>query len=266
MDKRLAALIGLSVLVVLAGCNGATGPQSPSSTTTEPGENETDQPEVVYNGVQLPDGTTATHINETQVLTAQQSLLASQDYRVGINLTHAAAGGVANTTTIIASNRSHQQLYLRSDLPGRTLEEYYAANRSLSRTEIGNETSVRESEVDSFEAIHEREAQPGSLLTALLTAAEFTAVNTTAIDGHDAIVYNVTDVSGSNSSRFPPVIERFNGSMTIDDRGLIRDISLTTLGVRNGTVEAMFQEYRTLRYGDVRVQEPGWVQNQSQGT
>lgn len=265
MDKRVAALIGLSILVVLAGCNGATGPQSPASTSPVPAENETDTSETVYNGVQLPNGTAATSITETEVLAGHQALLANQDYRIGINLTHGTAGRIVNTTTVIASNRSSQQLYLQSDLPGRTFEKYSTDTQSVSRTIIGNDTSISESGVDSFEAVHEREAQPGGLLTSILTSAEFAAVNTTTIDGQDAIVYNITDVSGTNSTRLPSEVEQFYGSLTIDDHGLIHEATLGTLGTQNGTVVAMYQEYRTLKYGDVEVEEPGWVQNQTQG-
>ncbi|RXK48680.1 DUF7537 family lipoprotein [Halorientalis pallida] len=263
MKKRLAALIGLSILIALAGCGGTTSPQSSINSPSERAENGTDQTRVVYDGVQLPNGTTATHINETQVLATQQNLLEKQDYRIGINLTHAMAGRIANTTTIIASNRSQQQLHVQSNLPGRSLREYYTANRSLSRIKIGNETSVSEDTVDSFRVVHEREARPRGLLTDLLTAAEFSATSTKTIDGHNAVIYNVTGVSGANSSRFPPIMKKFSGSMTIDNRGLIHNATLSTLGVRNGTVEAMFQEYRTLNYRGVRVEQPDWVQNQT---
>lgn len=264
MDKRLVALIGLSILVALAGCNGATGPQSPTTSGDPPSQNETNQSEAVFEGVQLPNGTTATTINETQVLAAHHSLLASRDYRIGINLTHVKAGRIANTTTTIASNKSRQQLYLQSDLPGRSLGKYYTENKSLSRRVVGNDTTVTVDSIDSFNTIHERQARPGDLLTTLLVAAEFSAVNTTTVDGHDAVVYNVTNVSGSNSTRLPPTINQFNGSLIIDERGIIWKASLLTVGIRDGMVEAMLQEYRTLEHGNVRVTQPDWVQNQTQ--
>lgn len=265
MSNRLIALIGLSILVVLAGCNGATAPQSPTSTSPSESPQQNDkQPGAVFNGVQLPNGTTATSINETQVLATHQSVLTRKDYRIGINLTHATPGRITNTTTVIASNRSSNQLYFRSDLPGRTLQKYYTANQSLTRTVIENNSSVRVSNIDSFESIHERKARPGELLTTLLRVANFTAVNTTTVDGRDAIIYNITNISESNTTRIPSIIEQFNGSMTIGERGIIWEATLLTVGIRSGTIEVMVQEYRTLEYGTVDVKEPAWVQNRTE--
>jgi hypothetical protein len=264
MDKRLVGLVGLSLLIVLAGCSGAGGPQSPSTSSKSTPQNGMNQPEATFGNVQFPSGAAATSINETQVLSGHQSVLTNRDYRLGINLTHAVSGQVANTTTIIASNKSRHRLYLQSYLPGRSLQEYYTANRSLSRTIVGDNISRTVNETGSLEAVQKRQAQPGDLLTTLLATSNFTAVNTTTIDGYDAVIYNVTDVSASNSSRLPPTIEQFNGSMTIDERGVIWEAALLTVGTRDGTVEAMFQEYQIISYGSVHVGKPEWARNQTQ--
>ncbi len=264
MSKRLIALFGLSILVILAGCNGTTGPQSPTGTQSEIiTQNDTDKSETVFNGVELPDGTTASSINQTEVLSSHQSLLANQDYQVEINLTHVRSGRITNTTTVIASNRSRRQLQLQSDLPGRSLQEYYTANQSMSRREVGGSVTYNTDKVDSFESVHRREARGGSLLTAILAASKFTAVNTTTVDGYDAVRYNVTDVSGVNSTRLPSTIQQFNGSIVIGERGIIWKATLLTVGTRNETVEAMAQKYQTLKYGNVRVKKPEWVQNRT---
>jgi hypothetical protein len=264
MVKRLTALIGLSILVVLAGCSGTTGPQSPTSTPSgSTPQSTTDQPANQFDGVELPNGTTAASINESAVLLAHQSLLASQDYRIGINLTHATSGRVANTTTVIASNRSQRQLHLQSDLPGRSLQEYYTANQSMSRREVGGDVTFNTDKIDSFESVHKREAGAGSLLTTVLTTAEFNAVNTTTVDGNQAVIYNVTDVSGANSTRLPSTIQQFNGTVIIGERGIIWEATLLTVGVQNERVEAMVQEYQTLEHGNIRVKKPEWVQNRT---
>jgi hypothetical protein len=263
MDKRLIALVGLSLFVVLAGCNASTDLTSPTSTPSELSpQNETTENESELDSAEFPDWATTTNIEQIRALTAHQSTLANADYKIGVNLTHAQPGRSINTTTIISSNKSNSRLHLQSDLPGRTLQQYYTANELSSQTVIGNNTTVEVGNItDSFEAIHEREARPGELLTSLLTASNFTAVNTTTIDGHDAIIYNITNVSGENSTRLPSPVYQFNGSMTIDERGIIWEASLMTVGSRNGSATALLQEYRTLKYGNVSVEKPQWVQN-----
>jgi hypothetical protein len=267
MDKQLLALVGLSLLVVLAGCNGSTGPASPTNTPSEsPPQTETPENRSEIDGVELPGWATVTNINEIQALTLHQSTLANKDYKIGVNLTHARPGSSVNTTTIISSNISTAQLHLQSDLPGRTVQQYDTANHSLSQTVIGDNTTVDVSNnTKTFEQTHASEARPGELLTSLLTASNFTAVNTTTIDGHDAVVYNVTNVSGADSTRLPSTIYQFNGSMTVDERGIIWEASLMTVGDQNGSTTALIQEYRTLKYGNVSVEKPAWVQNHTQG-
>jgi hypothetical protein len=53
--------------------------------------------------------------------------------------------------------------------------------------------------------------------------------------------------------------------MTVDERGIIWEASLMTVGDQNGSTTALIQEYRTLKYGNVSVEEPAWVQNHTQG-
>lgn len=265
MDKRLIALVGLSLLVALAGCNGSTGPTSPTSTSSESlPQNQTTENKSELNGVEFPEWATVTNIDEIQALTAHQSTLANTDYKIGINLTRSRPGQYINTTTIISSNKTNSQLHLQSNLPGRTLQQYYTANQSLSQTVIGNNTTVTVSNnTYAFEEIHKREARPGELLTSLLMTSNFTAVNTTTVGGHDAIVYNITDVDGKNTTRLPSTIHRFNGSMIMDERGIIWEASLMTVGSQNGSAIAMLQEYQTLKDENVGVDEPKWVQNQT---
>lgn len=267
MHQHLAALT-LSLLVVTAGCSGLVNsddstpiatPEASTSTTEE--NNSLDTSNITF-----PNGTSENGFeNVSHVLSTHQARLASDDYQSIYNLTHVRSRNVVNTTTVITSNQTQQQQHLHADLPQRTIDQFTSNDVTRSRTIInGTVYDSRDNSTEPFQSIHQQGAQPGKLLTTILSAGNYTATKIEQHDSRKMIVYNTTGPRPNSTGQLPDKVNSLSGTVKIDQSGRIWDASILVTGETDGTSELLLQEYRTTAIENITVSRPEWMNSSNQ--
>jgi len=244
MRTRTAALVGLALLTLLAGCAALDG------------GDEREFEGVSYSDGAGPDG----FANTTEVLATHQDRLADDSYRVAYNLTYARPGQVANTTTVVASNASQGRQLLDADLPGRTLDRFATPDTRFTRNTFRNQTTVNSQPLgQSMAETHHQEARPGQLLETVVSAPNYTVNRTDTIAGQDVLWYESREASANATGQVPGNVTQLNASVAVDQEGRIWRAEMVAVGQTNGTAELFIQEFRIEQVGGVTVERPAWV-------
>lgn len=247
MHARTAALLGVAVLVGLAGCAGVL----------PGGSDDTDYPAGTG-----PDGVT----NVSTLLSTHQDRLAADSYRIRYEGLYAQPGGLANNTAIVASNATQERQLETTYLPGWEGVSFRNASRAVSRISQGNQTTYDTATLGgSFDARHRSGASPAELLTTVVSAGDYAVNETESRDGRTHVTFKTTTPVANASGQLPDEVQRFNATLQVDEDGRIWRAELFATGRTNGTEEVFYQEYRTLDAGGVTVPRPGWVDQATDG-
>lgn len=250
MRTRPLALVGHVLLVALAGCSVLNG----DAPTTDSGALDG----VAYSPGAAPAG----FENASQVLREHQARLATDSYQIEYALTQVLPEGVANTSTVVASNESQRRLRERTTLPGRSIDQCNDGDQRHRKVKIGNSTSYDTQPVNgSTSDVHYEGARPGPLLATIVSAGNFTATGTDTVAGRSVITYNSTELRANATGQLPDEVDRFDASVSIDEAGRIREATMTASGRINNVEVLTSQEFQTVGVGDVTVSRPDWVDN-----
>ncbi|MCY4732265.1 hypothetical protein KY092_17065 [Natronomonas gomsonensis] len=226
------------------------------------GQPTADQNDTQLGDGQYPRGASADGFtNATTVLETHQTAVAEDSYRLSYNFTMVQGTTITNTSTVVTSNASQQRQRSRSDLPRRTIDEYYTADgyhiqQNISGTTVSNTSTVQQ----SFGETHTTGARPGPLLSTIVRAGNYTATGTEQHNGRTVLVYNTTNITADPENQLPETIESASGQVKIDRSGRIWTARLTVGGRSGGTRQIVHHEFSLAGTQNVSVREPAWLE------
>lgn len=262
MDTRRLSVLCLVIVVGLAGCAGLSpfdGNQSGNS------QGATETP-----GVSYPDGYSESGISDPEKAAKQDSsgLLGHDNLTIAMNgetelsdtpftinitgyidLKHKnmsmVAGGYSRSTKI--TNQSRYQ----NNNTG------YAVNGTLL---TGPQYTVSKQPFPDITS----SADTG-MASEWLTNASFGEASQVTHNGETMFQYNITSVDSAKpfiigSSATDPTVNEFNGTLTVDENGIVRSLTYTmNYTTADGTEKPMNVSYQATDLNSTTVEEPTWV-------
>jgi len=254
MKRRALALLAVTVLVALAGCNGLLG----GNQTATPDNNSTSGAAVHDLPLSGEDvlSTHASALNETGSFVYHQNTSA----RLADG-----EGRFVNFKNVTApTNVSADRIFSQEQVALQPSRETYSDGEGTVYQRQENATTTAYAQFDEEAANTSIYVRPP--LDGYFGGLNFTKADTTTIDGATADVYTVTDTSqltpeeheigGFNSSNY----ESINVTIAIDRDGIIRVFEYHTVSSNDQRSDLRFD--LSIRYtgiGTTDVPEPDWL-------
>lgn len=283
MDRRALAAVALAVLAVVAGCSsggsgtptatpadgidGQTPTATPMPQTDTPDDSNGTGP---FANVTFPPGLSADGVTEPGLLLdAHARTLSGQDF----------VGQYNSTTVLRTANDSQRGRELGGIRVDSDTERYVATyllespDGNLTQIDnFGNDSTVVTRRTTRNGTTYESRQANGTFRNGTVTFAlqpvydvldsgSFNAVNTTVDDGRTFVTYNLTSISsegflGRNFSGTGLT----DGAMVVDDRGVIRQLSVGARVTNNNQTRSVSRVFVfSAGTGDTSVTPPPWV-------
>lgn len=278
MTRRVLAALAVALLLVLAGCTGGGGgttttsadtetPTAPTTAapTTAPSTTTPSQsiPASAYPAGTGPDGVT----NASALVAAHNDVRFRSDFvgretsvRTQLSMNSSFKRAQQSTAFVdVDAGRANITLRTATNASGSTRTTRTAAfvNESLlvTRSTDGNETTNRTSSVSSFEST----VTAGQQIEGILAGVSYQPVATTQEGDRTLVEF---DVTGINTTGIPGnrSVDNVDGSLVVDDRGLVRSLSLQyRITTEEGTPLLSRTYSRSVTPTDLDVDRPAWV-------
>ncbi|MFB6189310.1 MAG: hypothetical protein ABEI57_05455 [Halapricum sp.] len=273
--RRVLVALAFASMLVLAGCTGGGGgttaapsttPQTPTAvaTTQQGPTNASSIPESAY-----PPGTSADGVtNASKLLAAHNDALLRTDFATQENtsIDRLAANGTAQSAqrSLLRVDMDTEQatvdlLSITNTTAGKQVRRTTAfTNGSIvaTRTTQNNQTNYQVRQAQSFRAM----VTNGPRVGGLLSGASFTPVASAQRGNRTLIRF---DVTGLNESALPAnrSVRKVGGSLVVDDRGLIRSLSIRYQITNSDGVPLLARTYSlSVTPTSLDVSRPDWLQ------
>jgi len=256
--RALLAALGAGGLSALAGCSGDGQSTASDAESSQSSPTQSLQSTATAEAGGFPPGTSKEGIDDVSALvSATQSALRANDYAIE------SVVPLVGTQTLSVTMRSEldreRQLFV-FDAPSETNRRYVADGTAHQQSTLDGETTYDTGAVEDFTTLHEENDQVGMLdsgeaLGGMLRAGSYAPAGTVTRDGRQLYEFAL----GSADLTDDATVVASEGGAFVDGDGIVFEASLPyTPEGSDATVEWSF----TIEaLGDVRVNEPDWVQS-----
>lgn len=257
MDSRLIVVLSLCGVLVLAGCSGLYGGESPS-TPDGGGENS---PTAL---LEYPDGYAESGITDGEIATQTHTdAIGAYD---NFTITYMATVEAENQTTVVNFTRRvdarEQRSYLISEITGAgSVQQYHANGTVYARAETSEGGDVhyssRDRELDLASASGVRFVRP------IVSNVTYGPSEQITRDGEPRLRYEATNLDVPQSllgdEVSPQNVTGFSASLTVDGNGLVRTITYAATIQKDGQERSVTVDVHITGLSETTVRRPDWV-------
>ncbi len=264
METRRLSVICLVVVIGLAGCSGLS-PFGGEQTGTD-GQDTTETPDISYpdgydeSGVTDPekaakqDVSKFTEYDNLTITMDGETELSDTPFSINVtgyidlehkNMSIVAAGESRSTKVTNQSKYQNNDTEYAVNGTMLTGPQYNVSRQPFPDTPVSDETGMT---------------------SEWLTNASFGEATQVTHNGETMFRYNITSVESAKpfifgASTTDPSVNEFNGTLTVDEDGIVRTMSYTmNYTTADGTQNPMNVSYQVTDLNSTTVEEPDWVE------